>query len=702
MTKKKSLWVLPLLLISQISQGQISPAEDDLFAEESLPIVLSATRLRQSQLETPASVTIITRRQINATGARDLVEALRLVPGLNIAYSRNNMPEVSIHGFLTEFSRRLQVLVDGHPIFKPGLSRVLWNNLPVNIDEVERIEVIRGPNTSSYGSNAFLGVINIVTRHPSDIESHSVSLTTGNNGIADAYVRVAHQADKFGYRLSAGHQQDNGFTGEFNGVMRFDESKNEYFRGDFSYQANMRNSLRFSLGHAQSEQDIDHLDIYQLHPSHPLKVEDTAVQLNWEHQVNNRHSVMVNAFHAASNNRESWQTCPPAFFMTQELGDLYDLDSDYTSLFVDALITGSAIPAPSSAAIASLAQQAAIRAAGLGSATVCGTANQNFDETKWGFELEDHYEFNANLRMVTGIGLRKDKIRGNSLFDGEPSNSTFYLFGNLEWKLSPKWLFNSGLLYEKDDFINSATSPRFALNYLASANSAWRFILAKGVRTPDFYEQVGHRHYRVSNLDTPINGTDNFATFYLTPQSQGNLKEEKVLSREIGWFYNHRDFSFDVKIFHEEVKDGIEGLLSLAEYNPANSINFTNKGAEFQLNYKLSPQDEIWLSYSHLDYDAKSGSGMNPHIAEQTAALLYQRQFDENNQVSFAYYLQELANGETFDRLDLRYGTQFDFTHSKLTLDFVVQHRLNSDSFFNRRNVIGEQTIAFLKASVNF
>ncbi len=701
-TKKKLVFALPFLVTGHFSQAQSPNESDDFFAEESLPIVLSATRLRQSQLESPAAVTIIDREQIKASGARNVVEALRQVPGLALYYSNGSTPEVSIHSLLTEFSRRMQVLVDGQSIFKPGLSRVLWNNLPVNIDEIERIEVIRGPNTSSYGSNAFLGVINIITRHPSDVDSHSVSVLAGNHGIADAYVRVADQGDSLSYRLSAGYQQDDGFTGILNGRKREDANNREYLRADISYNPDISNQWRFTLGHSQSEQEVDLLDEYQIDPVHPLKVEDSSININWEHHFSENFTLNVNAYHTKSSNQETWRTCPPAFFLTQELGDMYDLDPVYAQAFVSALVAGMAPPAPTSAEVALLAQQAFIRAGQLGTSVACGTANQNFDEVKWGFEFVNHYQFSNHFRMVAGLGIRDDKIRGNSLFDGEPSNNTLYFFSNFEWRLNSSWLVNGGLLYEDDDYVDSVTSPRLALNYIASENSAFRLVAAKGVRTPDFYEQLGHRHYQVVNLSPAVNGTDDFATFYLTPQSSGNLFEETIRSYEFGWFYSKDALSLDIKIFHEEIENAIDGLFTLGEFDPRNTLDFDNHGIDLQLEYQLTDKDKLWATFSHLDHDLKAGRSVNHQMVKDTASLMYQRSFNDSQQFSIAYYNQTMGDDDRFERADLRYGIGFNWGNIESEIDFVIQHRFSKDAFFTSKNVVADQTIGFVRARFNF
>ncbi|MCW9027289.1 MAG: Plug domain-containing protein, partial [Kangiella sp.] len=106
MPASKLLVTITVLLLTSNSYANEPIESSDLFEDE-LPTILSATRLKQPQSETPASVTIIDRGLIEASGARNIVEALRLVPGMNVGYVSGNTPEVSIHGLHTDFSRRL-------------------------------------------------------------------------------------------------------------------------------------------------------------------------------------------------------------------------------------------------------------------------------------------------------------------------------------------------------------------------------------------------------------------------------------------------------------------------------------------------------------------------------------------------------------------------------------------------------------------
>lgn len=142
---------------------------DDLFIDNSdLPQVLTATRLKQSPAAVPGSMTVLDSELIRASGARDIPELLRLVPGMMIGYGAGNQPTVNYHGSNASEARRMQVLIDGRSVYRAGLATVDWSDIPLAMEDIERIEVFRGPNTVSYGANALMAVVNILTRNPAD------------------------------------------------------------------------------------------------------------------------------------------------------------------------------------------------------------------------------------------------------------------------------------------------------------------------------------------------------------------------------------------------------------------------------------------------------------------------------------------------------------------------------------------------------
>ncbi|MCP4043706.1 MAG: Plug domain-containing protein, partial [Gammaproteobacteria bacterium] len=180
------------------------PTEEDFLGE--LPVVLSVTRLAQPLAETPASVTIIDREMIEASGARNIAELFRLVPGMQVGSWNGHAFSVTYHGLSDQFSRRMQVLVDGRSVYSPDIGGVRWSYLPLALDDIARIEVIRGPNAATYGANSFLGVISISTRQTAEVSGSRITLNRGEDDIADVTLRHAGAVGEVDYRFTLGYQ----------------------------------------------------------------------------------------------------------------------------------------------------------------------------------------------------------------------------------------------------------------------------------------------------------------------------------------------------------------------------------------------------------------------------------------------------------------------------------------------------------------
>jgi iron complex outermembrane receptor protein len=183
--------------------------ESDFFDE--LPVVLSASRLSQPQNAAPAAVTVIDQTMIRASGFRDIPDLFRLVPGFTVAYTRANTWGVGYHGLADAFSRRMQVLIDGRSVYTAAFGEVPWASLPLSIEDIERIEVVRGPNSATYGANAFFGIINIITKDAAQVPGAHLSAQAGNQGMGGASFRYGGGKDDLRYRLTLSDQRRDRF-----------------------------------------------------------------------------------------------------------------------------------------------------------------------------------------------------------------------------------------------------------------------------------------------------------------------------------------------------------------------------------------------------------------------------------------------------------------------------------------------------------
>src|ERR1700730_5382518 len=141
--------------------------------------VTSVSKKEQKLSRTAAAVFVIGREDIRRSGAEHLPDVLRMAPGVEVAQIDANAWAITIRGFNNRFSNKVLVLVDGRSVYTPSFSGVYWDQLDMPLEDVERIEVIRGPGATVWGANAVNGVINIITKSskvtPGGLASASVS-----------------------------------------------------------------------------------------------------------------------------------------------------------------------------------------------------------------------------------------------------------------------------------------------------------------------------------------------------------------------------------------------------------------------------------------------------------------------------------------------------------------------------------------------
>src|SRR5438309_7454479 len=142
--------------------------------------VTSVSKRTQKVADAAAAIFVITQEDIRRSGATSIPEALRLVPGLQVARIDENKWAISARGFNGRFANKLLVLIDGRSVYTPLFSGVYWNVQDTLLEDVDRIEIIRGPGATLWGANAVNGVINIITKEASNTQNGVITADSGN------------------------------------------------------------------------------------------------------------------------------------------------------------------------------------------------------------------------------------------------------------------------------------------------------------------------------------------------------------------------------------------------------------------------------------------------------------------------------------------------------------------------------------------
>ncbi len=687
---------LSLCAVAQPAPAEVLYAtEREYFVE--VPLVVTASRLLQTPDKAPASITVIDRRMIEASTAIDIPDLLRLVPGMQVTYANGNLYTVMYHGGETAWSHRMQVLVDGRSVYNPLFSIVPWNHLDIDIDDIERIEVIRGPNAPVYGSNAFRATINIITKQPFGVRGVSARAVAGSIETREIMARGAGGAERFDYRLTVRHRADEGFEG----VNDHRDLHMVSFRG--VYDPNASNSLDLQFGLTDGPIGAWGLNPVTS-PERSIETRSGHAYLRWRRVFSPSNEAHLQLYH-----------------------NYLDWDNVYEAGPISALFNDRGIPITPEQV-----------------EPFFGKPDQAFmigrfhgKGTRSDLEWQQTLVFSDRWRMVWGAGLRLDTFESFQVLDQEGSvdDMTRRLFGNAEWSPSWRFGFNAGLMVEDDDNTGTHYSPRLAGNFTIVPGHTLRAIATRAVRFPSLYEAKEFNVVRFSDDEI-------FMVLYV---SDPDLMEETIDSYEVGYrgLFADGRVDIDIKAYRERLRDLIfhardrtypdylsEFLTTtfgqtggdVGAFILMNSGNIDVNGAEMQLRLKPGPRTLLSLQYAYASLDGQSthsiedfvtgapvAVGIGDDIARGTprhtaSALLHHRLRSDWHASVAWFHVSETewaGDGQSlprYNRWDARIGKRFRTGETRGDLSLIV-HNLADREFseFRRENVFDRRVFLQLK-----
>jgi iron complex outermembrane receptor protein len=228
--------------------------------------VTSVSKKEQTLSKAGAAVFVITQEDIRRSGMMNIPDLLRMVPGVNVARLDSNTWAISIRGFNDRYSNKVLVLIDGRSVYSENFSGVFWDQLNVPLEDIERIEVIRGPGGTVWGANAMNGVIDIITKSSKDTQGGLMTAQTGSAENLGGLLQYAGEiGDKGTYRvfgnyfnvassdLSAGVQGADGWHGSSGG-----------FRSDWNLSASDTLTVQGDLSQTAEGQTLTSVIVSQL------------------------------------------------------------------------------------------------------------------------------------------------------------------------------------------------------------------------------------------------------------------------------------------------------------------------------------------------------------------------------------------------------------------------------------------------------
>jgi len=241
--------------------------------------ITSSARRPQSISRASRAVYILTAEDIRQAGPTRIDDLFRMVPGMDVFQTKGLVSAVGSRGYVKWNNERMQILLDGRPLYDPYLGGALFYLHPIFLEEIERIEVIRGSAGVAWGVNAMNGVINIITKKAADTQGGLAYAAAGNNGLIHSFLRYGGTADNVSWRAMLGHLANDGFVRE-NGRRVPDDYSAFLSTGRAEVRLSEDSTLTLTGGHQNAYSNNETLDYFNI--QWEKRLEDGSVwQIRW-------------------------------------------------------------------------------------------------------------------------------------------------------------------------------------------------------------------------------------------------------------------------------------------------------------------------------------------------------------------------------------------------------------------------------------
>lgn len=609
-------------VISSLSASALAEDYFDLSLEQLLDTqVLSVSKKIETVADSPAAIYVVTSEDIARSGVTNIPDALRMVPGVNVARSDSNSWAISIRGFNSTLANKLLVLIDGRSVYNPVFGGVLWEAQNLMLLDIERIEVIRGPGGTLWGANAVNGVINIITKHSRDTQGSLAHVLAGNEesnlsarhggafGVDGTY-RIYAKA----FKRDSSHKPGGGETyDEWDGIrtgFRADWGDNFTLQGD-AYRTNtQQRKAHFSL-----------VAPFEPIENQELVYEGVNVLGRWTDKYDDGAQLSIQTYIDWARRDE------PLNFIDNRT--TYDVEAQYNFAPMDMheLIAG------------------------------------------------------AGYRFMSDNEIGNKNV---SFSPAKHRNSLYNLFVQDKITLSPEhWFLTLGSKFEHNDFSGSEAQPNMRLQWQPSASQTWWASASRAVRTPTPIEEdltstlrtgAGFRFAFVPN--------DNFKSEQLKAYELGyRIQLTPSISADVAAFNNDYEHLATYRFLpYSLVVNGIDPPHLFFPVQFTNDMEGKSHGFETSFNWAVNEDLKLALDYSYLrlrvtalDPTQESPEYLFPK--EQIGLKIYWNLSDSWTLDTTATHVDKLLGGNVpaYTRLDINLGGQLSKT---LRLNVVGQNVL--------------------------
>lgn len=551
-----------------------APADlSDLSLEQLVNIKVVSVSKKETSLESsPAAITVITQDDIRRLGIESIPEALRLVPGMDVAQINSHEWAVSARGFNGQFADKLLVLIDGRAVYTPAFGGVYWDVQDLPMGDIDRIEVIRGPGATMWGANAVNGVVNIITKNAKDTQGVLVTVEGGTWDQPKTTVQYGGQlATNLYYRTYLKYFNRDSFV-EKDGDNAPDswESIRAGARLDWEPQKQNHFTLQGGGYNIKQYENVDSPDYAPPYwQSNTISDYESGGNIlgRWTHDISDTSQFSLQAYNDYLSEEEAG---------AGEIQDTMDVDAQHRF------------------------------------------AVGNWNDIVWGLGYRfTYFDFPNNSYVVNNPSVRHDQ-----LFSG---------FVQDEITIVPNRLhFTAGTKLEHNDYTGFEYEPSGRLAWTPTDNQTVWAAVSRSIRTPAIYNLYG----QFNETFAPPFPNPYGMPIIISVLPNGNLTSEHLIAYELGYRVQPlKSLSFDATGFYNTynnlinyVPKGIVPGLTPAPHI-VEQVGTANNGDGFTYGTELSAQwqpFDFWrltASYSFFEQNLAPAASFAEDAPEQQAQL---------------------------------------------------------------------------------
>ncbi len=578
--------------------------------------ITSTSRKPQKAFETPSAAYVLTGEDIRRSGVTTIPDALRMVPGMSVARINTNKWAITSRGFNGRFASKLLVLVDGRTVYSPLFSGVYWDTQDMLLDDVDRIEVIRGPGSSLWGANAVNGIINIITKHSAATTGSLATAAVGSKDHGSFGVRYGGSLSQGSYYRAYAKYFNDEESADADGTASGDYWK--AVRAGFRADSNLsnRDSLSFQA------------DIYKGEAGEPLAL--PSLTAPYVQNVIDR--ATMKGFNAVGR----WQRRYSARSDFQ-LQAYYDHSVRENVRLSEGLHT--------------------------------------FD-----VDFQRRFIWRDNHEILWGLGFRitHDSIGDSFFFSFDPARRTDKLYsGFVQDSISlvkNKLVFTVGTKFEHNDYTGAELEPSANLAWMPNKKNTFWTSISRAIRTPDRIESDSRHNPTVipGSMPSVLRILGNHTIDHedvLALEAGYRTQPHNRVYFDVGLFYNFYD---QLRTFEPEtpfVETSPSPTHRVIPLRMDNLMSGRTYGVEIAIDLKLTGWWQLKTGYSYLhmnlipdanskDTRSKAEEGQNPANQLSFQSIMdFRRRFEFDISTRYVSEMPVLSV-DGYVELDARFGYQ--------------------------------------------